>query len=451
MSADKRKTILIVFAGLAAVLLGVIVLVSPTFRNENVSGAIGAVQKHRQPQIAKSDVILGDEKARQEQKVLYTDFLSDAKALRNLSADVAVAARDAQAESRLMSVDQQVEARKADLRARFAGNMSDELVAIKSLLSADIEGLGRKKLESMRAEVDALGVFIENRDSLKDEDLEALAARLAAVSDDLEARLAARKLRAESELGRMVSNVEANLDAAKSNLKYAADALEARSAAAMLRIQSDYLEMIAKEAKTLNHADSTLEALASEANVESRKRLADSLSAELAVEAENLEARALKNMDLQIESYSEDVNALGKMSESLDAANRSLNTRAAANQEALESFRADESAFARKLQNYTADVQAHIAAAMKSQLRQLSEQLEAREALRARVASLDDAQLAARLASESALEALSARLANLSEAAESRKLASALADSQEFATQVHALEQQVQDLQARKR
>src|SRR5687767_2471693 len=97
MSADKRKQILIVFAGLAVVLVGVIAYVSPNFRSEDVSGAIGAVQKHREPQIQPQDVVLGDEKVKQEAQVLYADFLNDAAALRNLSVDAAVAARSAEA------------------------------------------------------------------------------------------------------------------------------------------------------------------------------------------------------------------------------------------------------------------------------------------------------------------------------------------------------------------
>src|SRR5712691_9447758 len=95
MSADKRKTILITFAGLAVVLVAVIFIVSPSFKSEDATGAIGAVQKHRAPQIAKADVILGSEQQRHQQNVLYADYLKDAAALQSFAAGVK--ANDAQA------------------------------------------------------------------------------------------------------------------------------------------------------------------------------------------------------------------------------------------------------------------------------------------------------------------------------------------------------------------
>src|SRR6266487_1877082 len=100
MSTDKRKKILIVFGGLAVVLVAVIAIVSPSFKSEDAIGAIGAVQKHRAPQITRTDVILGDEQLRQTQKVAYTDFLNDAAALQNLSRDFSTAAKSNDSKAR---------------------------------------------------------------------------------------------------------------------------------------------------------------------------------------------------------------------------------------------------------------------------------------------------------------------------------------------------------------
>src|SRR5512140_753691 len=90
MSAEKRRNMLYIFAGVVVALLAVIAFVSPRFRSEDASGAIGAVQKHRAPQIKQADVVLGDEQFRNEQKTLYGDIMTDAAALQNASADLAI-------------------------------------------------------------------------------------------------------------------------------------------------------------------------------------------------------------------------------------------------------------------------------------------------------------------------------------------------------------------------
>src|SRR5512146_2456789 len=119
MSADKRRNMLYGFAGVVIVLLAVIAYVSPRFRSEEASGAIGAVQKHRAPQIKQTDVVLGDESLKKEQKILYADFLTDAAALQSISADVAVAARSNEARSRFEAIASLVGTRVADLRQRY--------------------------------------------------------------------------------------------------------------------------------------------------------------------------------------------------------------------------------------------------------------------------------------------------------------------------------------------
>src|SRR5687768_7340768 len=101
MSAAKRQRMLLGFGGLAVVLVAVIALVSPNFRSEDARGAIGAVQKHRAPQIAQSDVVLGDEQTKQDQQVLYGDFLNDAAALQNIGADLASEAQSVEARAQL--------------------------------------------------------------------------------------------------------------------------------------------------------------------------------------------------------------------------------------------------------------------------------------------------------------------------------------------------------------
>src|ERR1700687_3775331 len=84
MSSENRKKVLLGFGALVVILIAAIAIWPPNFRKEDASGAIGEVQKHRAPQIAKADVILGDESVKHQQKVLYADFLADAAKLRSL-------------------------------------------------------------------------------------------------------------------------------------------------------------------------------------------------------------------------------------------------------------------------------------------------------------------------------------------------------------------------------
>ncbi len=71
MSAEKRRNALVVFGGVAVVLAVALIFIAPNFpyRSEDASGAIGAVEKHRAPQIKPSDVVLGDEQTKKQQQI----------------------------------------------------------------------------------------------------------------------------------------------------------------------------------------------------------------------------------------------------------------------------------------------------------------------------------------------------------------------------------------------
>src|ERR1700719_3821521 len=83
-SNPNRNKVLLGFSAVVAVLIVAILLWPANFRKEDASGAIGAVQKHRAPQITQQDVILGGESVKHEQQVLYKDFLADAAKLRSI-------------------------------------------------------------------------------------------------------------------------------------------------------------------------------------------------------------------------------------------------------------------------------------------------------------------------------------------------------------------------------
>ena len=61
MSTPNRNKVLFGFGALVAVLIVAIVMWPTNVQREDATGAIGAVQKHRAPQITPQDVVLGNE------------------------------------------------------------------------------------------------------------------------------------------------------------------------------------------------------------------------------------------------------------------------------------------------------------------------------------------------------------------------------------------------------
>src|SRR5437773_12471116 len=82
MSSENRKKVLLGFGALVVILVAAILIWPASFRKEDASGAIGEVQKHRAPQITKTDVVLGNETVKHQQKIRYQDFLADASKLK---------------------------------------------------------------------------------------------------------------------------------------------------------------------------------------------------------------------------------------------------------------------------------------------------------------------------------------------------------------------------------
>jgi hypothetical protein len=446
MSADRRKKILIVFAGLAIVLVGVIAYVSPNFRNDHVSGAIGAVQKHRQPQIAQQDVILGDETARREQEVLYGEFLSDAGSLRSAAIDIALAARAADAKARLAAEAQELAAAADDLQAQYAAEAKKTLGIIAILIGS--ESLERKKVE---AGIQELGRMVEAR-KLSAADMEQFNARLAAMLGSYsfgEGKLGAR-LQSSEELLAAIRRSDENLAAARLALKEIEARIAARSTAAMLRAEESYLQAMSQEAKSVESAKRSIEALAAEPVNEYASR-ADAISAALAHQAGQLEARAMKNMEMLASGFT-----FGKGQEKwirghavdLSSLENELAARKTGSEAEMVAFRADISALAKKLESEADAVAARTAAHAQAQLRMIGEQLNAQEAMNARLASIDS-QLAAQLRNHEALMAYSQHLEAMSRTGSEAALASMLG-SHDFAAEAKKLHGKAVELQARK-
>ncbi len=425
MSAEKRRKMLISFAGLAVVLIAVIAYVSPTFRSENASGAIGVVQKHRAPQIARTDVILGNEKVRQAQKVLYTDYLNDAAALRNLSADVlGVKRADAKA-----TIDNQ----EADVQAQYIENARAEIAAMQALMNADeaAAALGKASMQNISDEISSLQSALANQKSLESEDMEALNLKLRKAAQTIDSAWAVNLESIERDLNDARHQLEQkNAVAAKAELGRAAARLESASSLGLM-VRNAYAEEMAREMKTLENAEETLSALET-------KRLDnfDEVSSALGVAARELEAKALDNMRASVQNNADFEAALGRFSASVEAMSgllgpQSLGLDNQAGEEAvaaLQGLRSELESMSKDLRQKQLDNEAMAAVEIKSQLGVIN-------------AHLDSAARE----NKSDLDAFAGHLALLNKSvANNAALASALPD-------LESLSQKLADLQSKQR
>jgi len=247
----NRNKFLLGFSAVVAVLIVAILLWPANVRKEDASGAIGAVQKHRAPQIAQQDVILGGESVKHEQDVLYKDFLADAGKLR------AIGSRNDVAAAREYASELQMRAMRAAREAAEAASRISE--------------------SKVQANVEELNSMIRNKSVLSNEELQAFNKQLgiiAALIGDREAAFARIDKSAE-ELAHI--NL-ANEELAQKTLGDVEQAFNRATANFELADEAQYLSMMEMESKVV-------------ANEELAQR---SKNFELA--AEQLESRAKANM-----------------------------------------------------------------------------------------------------------------------------------------------------------
>ncbi|MGZ7031213.1 MAG: hypothetical protein ACXVIJ_04510, partial [Thermoanaerobaculia bacterium] len=212
-------------------------------RNEDASGAIGAVQKHHEPQIAQQDVILGDEATRQEQDVLYADFLNDAAKLQDISNDIN-SRQASRASNRLAEQSDALQARYARSAAKFAEAASKIAArANDQKLAADVSELSQKLSAKLNAA-----------------DMEAVNAKVAAITAAAGARADSRINFAAKSLNEAVDALQSRSPVAAAKLNEAADNLDARAAGARLSDISDYLQAITMEARGIGAAQAKFSA-----------------------------------------------------------------------------------------------------------------------------------------------------------------------------------------------
>ena len=407
MSADRRKQIMIGFGVLAVVLGATIALVSPRFKSDDAIGAIGAVQKHRAPQIAQKDVILGDEQTKKQQQLQYGDFLADSAALQNINASMSTASR-AESASRLA-------ARSEDLRARYNSAARDQVAGMKAFYAKD--SLEMKKLESVDSDLAAAASRVQAR-----EDVGALNARLESEFASLDSMLRARDNNlAEADVAGLAARIQSrdNVDGIRSTMAQAAATLDARTNAAMIRDREQYLSAMARESAVLQSAEEALS---------TGSRAASDVQNELGATAHDLAQRSLVNMRSNFASQSQAAESLSRMAEATSAMNKA----AASRSDASLGFRDEVAAFAQRIQARSAEAQSRFNYGMHSQLAGMRAYLASAAKYDARTASAAD---------------FSSYLGVLSHAAQSHdRLYASVLGSEDFVAQSKTLQKQADQL-----
>ena len=309
MSAQKRRNILVGFGAVAIVLALAVAYFAPSFNysEEDASGAIGAVRKHRAPQITEADVVLGDEQTKQEQAVLYADFLSEAAALQNISAELE--AMDQSMEARKKAAAQ-LGLRQADLNVRYRAAATDFLDALRKLGVEEQLGPAFFGLDSRIKAYRNAG------------DIAELNAAALGIVDRLGLRKGLASLQAaESQLNAFV------LERRSGDFSPVLKAVESEEMGHRALYRAAYMDAIGSEALALEAA--------SRAMLAARSFNAREHAQRIAAQAEQLEARAIANMRRNVELNAAVTDSLGRMSRlALNAAD-SLDARSAASYRAF--------------------------------------------------------------------------------------------------------------------
>lgn len=313
MSMDNRNKALVGFGALVVILVAAIALWPPNFRKEEASGAIGAVQKHHAPQITPKDVILGDEKTRRQQKVLYADFLTDASKLQSIAAEL----RSEAAAQRTASITQELSAFENDLATRYASEFSEALAAV------EVAARNSAARDNMMAEIQEMGSRLHSRNSLSNEDMQALNTRLAHVAQEANVRTMSSILAdADTQLGQAAADLASAkaLDATAKLDMVTKELSEAENASRIsLNDEVQYLQEMQMASRVINEAEQAL----------AHRQVGDQeVAGRLMESAKNLESRAVQNIEAAFAAESEMASRLNDMDAQLAQARGSVASRA---------------------------------------------------------------------------------------------------------------------------
>ena len=435
---NRRRNFLIVLGGVAVLVAGIAFLYSPDFRSEDASGAIGAVQKHRTKQIAQSDVILGDEKARHKATILYRDYLNDASRLQSAAAGLGnmVLAREAN-KANLQGVAANLEAHSAELQNRYMEAMKETLNSMNELLNREGAALGAK-LPNMTAELQSLAADLNSK--LDTANMEALNNRLENVAGQLQAISATDLGNAEAHLASALKdlnnktelNDQEALAAAQQLGVVAADLQSEMQFSHFMENRVEYLNNIELQSKTLDNMEASLGSLLGSKldNSSELMNKLENMAEALGDQAATLESEALQNMQENLANQTELASMIDNMEASLGSLEYSKDKLSS---RTLENLNQQLGSVQQALANFETQLQSSAAFSMQFELASISEHLQNAVELQSRGGSFD--QNRSTLENVAALESKSAN--NLgSMIANAAELASKLDSSSQLGSMI---------------
>lgn len=419
---NNRKKVLAGFGVLALAVVAAVLIWQPTYRTEEASGAIGAVEKHRAPQIAQSDVILGDEQTRTQQAVLWGDYFQTATKLQSISAEYANAAASRQNVANVQAAEL-----ASQLQNQFASKMNASLRAIEM----NAKATGNNELAAKAGQL--LGQLAANK-QLSATAMQQLSSAFSQAA--AEAKLAQKSLQSANEdLGMAVTELANNGELAAAKLQAAAEDLGNVSLNAVnLENESEYFA-------NLQAAAASLESASLAATATGKALVA---SQELAQAANKLQAAALENIEEQTAANIAMASAFSALESKLAANRENLaaapccGSRLAAFQEA---FATAESRFQSQAASM---IQAELASMETfAESRQQYSRLASAQHLEAKMAgsAAVDNKLFAMLANTDELQQAAAKL---SASLKNSELANALANEEQMAARLSAFESRLQ-------
>lgn len=281
----------------------------------DVGGAIGVVEKHRDTQITASDVILGDEKFRNEAETLYAGFLADAAALETRSVALGIFARGLGAkEQNFEAFRAEAQSFDRELASRYADAGEEALGMVDMLMKQELLEAFNRDFQGMRQDLAIVDKLEMKQLQVREQQLGRIAADVAARAG--EANELAVMTRDMQGIVDRVESREAKLDVRQlgvmqADLRKMETELELQRALDVRMIESriDRLAARFRELRTLMQARQefaaieTMESFRAEA-LEAREQELLEVSKGFVGIAESLEGRAMINMKERIAELS---------------------------------------------------------------------------------------------------------------------------------------------------
>ena len=432
---DSRKKKIFIGAGGAAVVIAAGLLIfNPDFPRKDASGAIGAVEKHRETQIAAQDVVLTDEQTRKTEQTLYADFLADAAKLENMSADLGIIAilignmdqslgstnlkqnLDDAFVRRIRNAEVSLESHSVDLQSRYLQSMTESLGMAAELANEVqmLESDSAISLESLTADLASMTESVQNRRQLESDEMLSLNQKLQSFVGALEAKksrgLDNFDISLEAKNARNLENFTAELNNLVASLEMTSDLNNEVILSSRKRLDNFAAELGSADVLSLGMAD-RIEylgslALENEVMLESRKNLSsfagalemgntvelangfEDMSASLGNFAGNLESKALGNLTARLESANALDAALGNMEVMLGSSRKNLgNFSASIDSKVLGSFDQSLSNLTQQIENRRNDLYSKTALNMQAELASIEAFLANRQQVGSRFAA----------------------------------------------------------------